>query len=201
VVGLLQRPTIASGLSDLDLERELTSERSTFDRGDITRAIAGGAGQGAPLSQIVDRVEGWLAGPHAVPLVVLSDGAESRLRGATDPVTSPRADRWTTQDQLTVERDLVARRCAVEEQASAWRRLRWWSASWPQRRRRPPISSAWCGSSAARATGCTSSAPARVPERRGRSIWPGRRGRRAACRSSAWPRRAGRRLSSASKPA
>ncbi len=112
----LGRAQRRDGVTDEGLEQELTREQSSFGRGDVTRVVADAADQGATLIDIVERVDGWLASPSAVPLAHLIDGAESRLRDAPARTGGPRADRWTTRDHLAVERGLVA--CAMRRRGA-----------------------------------------------------------------------------------
>jgi conjugative relaxase-like TrwC/TraI family protein len=69
-------------VSDDEIAVAVTGEHASYDRGDVIRAVARAARQGATVTDILDRADTYLAGGHAIPLG---------------------EDRWTTAEILDLE--------------------------------------------------------------------------------------------------
>jgi conjugative relaxase-like TrwC/TraI family protein len=73
-------------VTDADIAAAVTVEHAAYDRGDVIRAVARAASQGATLAEIIDRAEAYLGGDQAVPLG---------------------CDRWTTPEILDLEQRVL----------------------------------------------------------------------------------------------
>lgn len=85
VVRVLRTPTLR--VDDEEIAVAVTSEHASYDRGDVIRAVARAARQGATVTDILTRADAYLAGDLAIPL---GD------------------DRWTTPEILELEARVVA---------------------------------------------------------------------------------------------
>jgi conjugative relaxase-like TrwC/TraI family protein len=74
-------------VSDDDLAAALTAQHATFSRGDVLRAVARAARQGASLTTLTDRAEEFLVGDQTIELV---------------------EGRWTTAEILELEQRVLA---------------------------------------------------------------------------------------------
>ncbi len=93
VVRVPRTPTLRAG--DEDVAVAVTSEHASYDRGDVIRAVARAARQGATVTDILDRADAYLAGDLAIPLG---------------------ENRWTTPEILELEARVVA---LAEQQAAS----------------------------------------------------------------------------------